>query len=229
MTGILYGVSVGPGDPELMTLKAVRVLKECPVIATPQTAGEKTLAYDIASQVVDMSGKELLTLAFLMTRDKEKLTQRHEEIATMISEKLDEGKDVAMVNLGDVSVFATFTYIMDILVAQGYGVEMVPGVTSFCAVASTLKTSLTTMHRPLHILPAASLGEVLALEGTKVVMKTGKAMPAVKALLREQGMIKETTAVQNCGLPNQVICNSLDEISDDLGYFTTMIIKEKQE
>lgn len=83
------------------------------------------------------------------------------------------------------------------------------------------------MHKPLHILPAASLEDVLELDGTKVVMKTGKAMAEVKKILKERGLEEQTMAVQNCGLPDEVVCRSLNEISDDLGYFTTMIIKEK--
>lgn len=227
MVGKLYGVSIGPGDPELLTLKAVRIIKDSPVIATPQTAGEKTLAYDIVQSVVDMSQKEIMKLEFLMTRNHGLLVERHQLIASQIAEQLDQGKDVAMLNLGDVSVFSTFSYMMNILTEKGYEVEVVPGVTSFCAVAATLKTSLTTMHKPLHIIPAGSLESVLELEGTKVVMKTGKAMPEIKAMLKERGQDHHVMAVQNCGLPNEVVCKTVDEIWDDASYFTTMIIKEK--
>ncbi len=227
MVGKLYGVSIGPGDPELLTLKAVRIIEGSPVIATPQTAGEKTLAYDIVQSVVDMSQKEIMKLEFLMTRNHALLVERHQLIASQIAEQLDQGKDVAMLNLGDVSVFSTFSYMMNILTEKGYEVEVIPGVTSFCAVAATLKTSLTTMHKPLHIIPAGSLESVLELEGTKVVMKTGKAMPEIKAILKERGQDHHVMAVQNCGLPNEVVCKSVDEIWDDASYFTTMIIKEK--
>lgn len=226
MSGILYGVSVGPGDPELLTIKAVKTIEKCEIIAVPKTRQNNTLAYDIASGVCDMSKKTLLEVEFLMTRDKEKLQNRHREIANAIKKHLDDGNDVAMLNLGDISVYSTFAYIMDILVADGYNVEMIPGITSFCAVASTLKIGLTSMHKPIHIFPAGNLEEIIDMEGTKVVMKTGSDMPKVKSILAARAKNQEIKAVSNCGLENEIICNSLDEISDESSYFTTIIIKE---
>lgn len=221
--GKFYGVSVGPGDPELITLKAVRVLENIQIIATPRTQGESTLALDIVSQVVDMAGKEVLTLDFLMSRDKEKVHQRHVEIAQTIVQKLDTGEDVAMLNLGDVSVFSTFSYIMEIVQANGYEVEVIPGVTSFCAVAGKLKVSLTSMNEPLHILPASTIEEAIELPGTKVIMKAGKSMDEVKRILTQRGV--DVKGVQNCGLPNEKICHNAGDLSNELGYFTTLIVK----
>lgn len=222
--GIFYGVSVGPGDPELITLKAVKVLEKVDTIATPRTKGENTLALDIVSQVVDMSGKEIIYQDFLMSRDKVLVHQRHLEIAETVKQYLDKGQDVAMLNLGDVSVFSTFSYIMEIIAEQGYTVEVIAGVTSFCSVASTLKLSLTSMNEPLHIMPASNIEDVIKLSGTKVIMKAGKSMHKVKQVIIENNLQDRVKAVQNCGLPNQVICNNIDELSDDLSYFTTLII-----
>ena len=118
--GVLYGVSVGPGDPELMTLKAVRCLGKCPVIAAPQTAGGRMLALDIARGAVGLDGKTILPLRFAMSRDPEMLRASHEEAARAVKEYLDAGQDVAMLNLGDVSVYATFGYLQEILEAVGY-------------------------------------------------------------------------------------------------------------
>lgn len=226
--GTLYGVSVGPGDPELMTVKAVKVLERCRCVAAPQTGGEKTLALDIARGAVDFSGKELLSLPFLMTRDQEAMHQNHLDQAAVIAEKLDGGTDVAMLNLGDVSVFSTFSYLMDILTEQGYAVEMIPGVPSFCAVAAALHTGLTSMNKPLHIIPAGGmeLDEALDMLGTKVLMKTGKSMPEVRRALKLHGLADKTMLVQNCGLPTERVCRSLDDASDDISYFTTILVGE---
>lgn len=226
--GILYGVSVGPGDPELLTLKAVRVLKACSVIATPQTAGEKTLALDIAAAAVDLSEKTIVTLPFLMTRDKAALAENHRAQAETVKAFLEEGKDVAMLNLGDVSIYSTFAYLMENLVAQHYEVKMIAGVTSFCAVAAALGTGLTAMNQPLHIVPASGmpLGETLAMSGTKVLMKSGSQMPAVLQTLIETGLADKTMLVQNCGLPNEKICRDIRTMSPDASYFTTVIVKE---
>ena len=217
----LYGVSVGPGDPELITIKAKKVMERCNVIAVPVTAGDKTLALDIASGIVDFSDKMLVKLNFLMTRDREALKERHHLIAESIKKYLDADQDVAMLNLGDASLYSSFSYIEKEIEAFGYAVEVIPGVTSFCASAAKLKTSLTTMHQPLHIIPGENSEEVLALDGTKVVMKSGKAIKAIKGQLKDQAV----QAVQNCGLPNEKICHSVAEIDDDASYFTTLLIQ----
>ncbi len=226
MKGILYGVGVGAGDPELLTIKAVKTIEKCKVIATPQTSGEKTLALDIVKGVCDLTDKIIIKTEFLMTRDRELLEKRHSDIASQIAAHLDMGEDVAMLNLGDVSVYATFSYIMEILQSRGYDCEMIPGITSFCAVASVLKTSLTTMSKPLHIFPAGSLEDIISEEGTKVIMKSGKQMPKVKEILKQKADGKFVQAVSNCGLENQIISKSIDEIPDDASYFTTIIVKE---
>ena len=176
--GVLYGVSVGPGDPELMTLKAVRCLGKCPVIAAPQTAGGRMLALDIARGAVGLDGKTILPLRFAMSRDPEMLRASHEEAARAVKEYLDAGQDVAMLNLGDVSVYATFGYLQEILEAEGYKTVRIPGVPSFCAAAARLGQPLTGgMEAPLTIAPGRHAAEVLAAPGTKVLMKSGRQLP----------------------------------------------------
>ena len=136
--GVFYGVGIGPGDPELMTLKAVRVLERCPVVAAPRTKSGGMLALDIASRAVDLKGKTVVPLDFSMERDRAVQRAAHLAAAEAVREHLDGGRDVAMLNLGDVSIYATYSYLMEILRAQGYETVMVPGVPSFCAVAAML-------------------------------------------------------------------------------------------
>ena len=226
--GTLYGVSVGPGDPELMTLKAVRTLERCAVIAAPRTAGEKTLALDIASRGADLSGKELLTLALPMTRDPDALARARRAAADELEAPLAAGKDVAVPNLGDVSVYSTFSYLMALVRADGYEAVMIPGVPSFCAVAAALGESLTRPDEPLHILPGGEdgLGEALRLPGTKVLMKTGRSMPAVRAALRLAHLEDAAALVQDCGLPSERVSRSLAEAPDEISYFTTIVVKD---
>lgn len=231
MNGTFYGVSVGPGDPELLTLKAVRLLDRVPIIATPRTYSptgeENTLALDIAAVEVDFSQKEILKLDFLMSRDKEKIALRHDEIAETIAQKLRTGGDVAMLNLGDASLYATCSYIMERLKEQGFSIEIISGVPSFCAMAGVLESSLTTMQEPLHIVPYGSLVETLPLSGNKVVMKTGKSMKDLKAFMADHGHEWEVQGVERCGLPEERIFHSLEEIPEDASYFTTLLIKRR--
>ncbi len=227
MSGKFYGVSVGPGDSELLTLKAVRVIEACPVVASPATKGENMLAFNIAKGTVNMDDKEILPLEFLMTRDKEAQHARHVELAKLIAAKLDEDKDVAMLNLGDASLFSTFSYILKLLEEMGYEAEVVPGVTSFCAIAAKLKVSLTSMNEPLHIIPASHgcTEEALHLRGSKVLMKAGKGLGEVKQELKKAGLYEKASLISDCGLPSETICVSLDEAKDDMGYFATIVVR----
>lgn len=227
MTGTLYGVSVGPGDPELLTLKAVRTICACDVIATPQTGGDKTLALDIAKGAVDLEGKTVVELPLPMTRDPRELEKSHEREAAIVATYLDDGHDVALLNLGDVSVYSTFSYLAEKLGAR-YEVVMVPGVTSFCATAAVLGMSLTDMNRPLHIIPASgmSLDDALDLEGSKVLMKSGAQLSDVIGTLVARGLADKTGLVQNCGLPTQNVVVDIEHDKIDKSYFTTIIVKE---
>ncbi|MEG2081905.1 MAG: precorrin-2 C(20)-methyltransferase [Oscillospiraceae bacterium] len=229
MSGILYGVSIGPGDPELLTIKAVKTIKSCPIIATPVTKGENTLALDITKGAVDITEKEIVQLPFKMTRDTAEMEKNHREVAQIIEAYLDKNLDVAFLNLGDISVYSTFAYIMDIAVQDGYTVKMIPGVTSFCAVAAELTMGLTTMNKAVHIIPASSgisLSQALEMEGTKVLMKSGTSIATVKKAIEDKGLCGKTQLVQNCGLPNQVVCKDISKAKDDASYFTTIIVKE---
>lgn len=229
MKGILYGVSVGPGDPELMTMKAVRTISACPVIATPRTAGGKTLALDIARGAVDLAGKKILTLSFPMAKDPQILKDNYETQAKRLEDILSQGKDIAMLNLGDVSVYSTFSQLMAPLRRDGYETRMIPGVASFCAVAARLDTSLTEPSRPLHIFPAGgiALEEALAMPGTKVLMKSGRQLAAVCEALAKAGKADCSMMVRDCGLPTEKIFRRMDLVEPDSSYFTTILVKDE--
>ena len=225
--GTLYGVSIGPGEPELITLKALNIISNSKYIATPHTGTGDSLALSIVSQAIDLSDKEIMKLEFPMTKDKEILAKSHEEAADAIAAVLDTGNDVAMLNLGDVTIYSTFAYTMDKLLEKDYDVEVIPGVTSFCASASKLKIGLTTMNEPLHIIPATGidLKEALQMPGSKVLMKIGKSMPKLIEVLKELNLEDNVYAVENCGLENEKIYNNLDEFDGKMGYFTIVIVK----
>lgn len=227
--GTLHGVSVGPGDPELMTLKAVRCIEQCPVLAAPQTAAGRMLALDIAKRAVDVSGKIILPLHFAMSRDSEVLKASHAAAADAVRAHLDAGRDVALLNLGDVSIYATYGYLEEILTAQGYAAVRIAGVPSFCAVAARLGQSLTGgMEQPLTIAPGRHVEQVLAAPGAKVLMKTGRRLPKTLDALRERGLLANSAMVCNCGLPDEAVFPALTDYdpAQDAGYFATILVKE---
>lgn len=226
-TGTLFGVSVGPGDPELMTLKAVQTIEKCPIIATPRTRGSKTLALDIARQIIDMSAHELLFLDIDMHASREEQNRTYQAFAQQLIQKLDEGVDVALLNLGDASLFSTWSQVEQVVTNEGYACETVPGVTSFCAAAAKLDTSLTQPDKPLHIIPASygELSEELQLPGTKVLMKPGHHLPALVDELEQQGLLDSASMVVNCGLDDERVLDHI-ELTGDEGYFVTILVDD---
>lgn len=229
MSGTLYGVGIGPGDPELITLKAVRVMKESGVIAVPKSGDGERVALNIARQAVPLNEKELIELDMPMTKDREILRFSHIQAADTIIEYLDRGIDVAFLTLGDPSIYSTYIYVHRLVREKGFKTEIIPGVPSFCAVSAKLGDALVETSQPLHILPGSygDLRESLQLSGTKVLMKSGKAFGEVKTALTELGLLESAKMVENCGLENERIYDSLSDAESKAGYFTIIVVKDK--
>lgn len=228
-TGTLYGVSVGPGDPELMTLQAVRRLQICPVIAAPQTKSGQMLALEIARGAVNLAEKIIVPLQFPMTRQPSVLQAAHVAAAETLRRYLDEGQDVAVLNLGDVSVYATFGHLQQQLQPLGYTTVMLAGVPSFCAAAARLNQSLTSgMEQPLTIAPGSAAETVLEQPGSKVLMKTGRQLPQTLERLAAHGKLGQSAMVCNCGLPQEEVWPDLTQYDPErtAGYFATILVKE---
>lgn len=227
MKGIAYGVGVGPGDPEYMTLKAVRLIRENRVIAVPGQAAKESAAYKIAVQAVpELAEKELVPVYMPMVKDRKLIDAEHRKGAELLKTYLDRGENVVFLTLGDPSIYCTFSYIQHYLEADGYPVELVSGITSFCAAAARLNLPLAEWDEPIHIVPAVHKTEDrLEQDGNYVLMKSASHMKEVKALLLSSG--RKVSAVVNCGMENEVVYRSAEEIPDDAGYFSLIIAKEK--
>ena len=225
MKGRIYCIGVGPGDSELMTLKAVRVIKECDVIAYPckDEKDDTSAAFNIAKQAVpEITEKRLLPIFSPMVKDKKIRQENHERAAEQISSLLDEGMKVAYLTLGDPMVYCTYTSLAKLLSEQGHETEYVSGVTSFCAAAARLGTPIADWDETLSILPGVHDLSALKRPGRHVIMKSAGKMRQVKDELRALG--KDAKAVENCGMPDEKIYRSISEIPDDAGYFTVMIV-----
>lgn len=229
MAGVLYGVGVGPGDPEYMTLKAVRLIRENEVIAVPGPVAEETVAYKIAVQAVpELADKELVPILMPMTHDRAVMEQNHDEAADTVEGYLKAGKNVVFLTLGDPTVYSTYMYVQKRIEERGYHTELVSGITSFCAAAARANTSLVEWSEQLHVLPAVhKLDSELDLPGNYVLMKSGKKMGQVKEILRRSG--RDVVMVENCGMDTEKVYHSVDEIPDDAGYYSLIIAKEEKE
>lgn len=225
MKSTAYCVGVGSGDPELMTLKAVRIIRENDVIAFPGKIAEESLAYKIAVQSVpEIAEKILLPINMPMTRDESILKAEHKKGAGLIEHYLDSGKNVVYLTLGDPTVYCSFGYLQRILEADGYNVELVSGVTSFCAASARLNIPLVEKNEQLHVIPNVPNNiDFTDTSGTYIFMKSGRYMSDVKTAF-ESG---EYTlfAAENCGMDTEKLYTGIDEIPDKAGYFSIVIVK----
>jgi len=232
MPAILYGVGVGPGDPELLTLKAVRIIRENAVIACPCTNStdnvEKSTAYQTALQAVsELTSKELVPVYLPMTKDKAKLKQYHLEGAALLESYLRQEKNVVFLTLGDPTIYSTFSYIQHIVAQDGYITQFVSGVPSFCAAAASLNISLAESKDPLHILPAVHIDNFAAAvrpEGNYVFLKSASYLPQIKSALSEYA---DLYMVENCGMAAEKIYTAPNAIPDNAGYFSLVIAKRQ--
>jgi len=243
--GTLYGVGIGPGDPELLTLKAVKVIQSCAVITYPEPRGSsgRVLAADIATAALpELASKRRLGLHLPMTRDAEVLAANRQAAASAICEHLAAGEDVCFLTLGDPSIYSTYIYLHRIVRQRGYRVVVVPGVTSFCAAAAILGDGLVDAEQPLHIVPASYPGVGWGVSGdgmdkaeasgeidggVSVLMKSGLAildmLDKLQAVERSGGSVG---IVENCGLPNQRIWQVSEITAENKpGYFTVVVVK----
>lgn len=227
--GKLYGIGVGPGDPELLTLKGARLIRECAVIVVPASGKTVNVAYEIAKGAVpEMAGKELLEVAMPMTRDEQVLRESHERAAALLVAELAAGKDLAFLTLGDPTIYSTYIYVHHQVMAQGYEAEIIPGISSFCAAAARLNEGLVEGAEALHVIPASYEGvkEALQLSGTRVLMKSGKSVGQIKQLLSNEETSVSVKMVERCGMEGERIFEQLEDIDEEASYFSIIIVKD---
>ncbi len=225
MSGTLYGVGVGPGDPKLMTFLAAETIEKCPVIAVPAADRELAVSYRIAGGIVKGIGqKECLNLAIPMTKDQQVLKEKYEQDAELIIQKLQEGKDVAYLTIGDPTIYSTYIYLHRLIQKQGYPAEIISGIPSFCAAAARVGESLADRSEQLHIIPSNyGIDRTLDYPGVKVLMKAGSKLSSVRQIMKEKGM--RGVVVENCGFLDEHIYYDMEMAPEETSYYTTVLIR----
>ena len=232
MKGKLYGIGTGPGDSKLLTIKAKEILDNAKVIAYPvRKEGEEGTALEIVKGAVDISGKEIVELLFKMDPNDDVRRKCRADSIDRLCAILDEGKDVAMITLGDVSVYSTYMYLDRTVRSRGYETEIVPGIPSFCSGAALASVPLMIGTESLAVTSAAkkNYGEVeKAINDfdNVVVMKAYQSMDVIEEMLRARDIpVSNVIVLSNLGMPDQ--CVGPMEAGKEYGYFTTLIIKKK--
>ncbi len=232
MLGRLYGIGVGPGDPELLTVKALRLLQRSPVIAFPAGVAGKT---GFAEQIIQSwlhSDQIRLPLIFPYVQEAERLLEAWEIAAEQVWHHLKTGQDVVFASEGDVSFYSTFTYLAQTL--QNFhpdvAVEAVPGVCSPLAAAANLGLPLTVRQQRLMVLPAlynlAELETALTCADVVVLMKVSSVYQQVWRVLKQFNLLSQSYVVEWATLPQQRTYKGLQELPDlQLHYFSLLIIQ----
>ena len=229
--GIFYAVSVGAGDPLDMTLRAKQELEQADVVVAPVTKqGSASAAYTIAAQAADLSRAQILEMLFPMKAHTDYRERLRSGILQPVCAALDEGKLVAMVTLGDVSVYSTASYVRQLLEEKGYETRVAAGVPSFCAGAAKAKQSLCENGETLGILPGVASREVLEQAFDEfdnlVIMKAGRALSWLLPLLEERGLLEHTTMLRDVGMASEYVGSPQAE---PYSYFTTLLIRQRGE
>ena len=230
--GRLYGVGVGPGDPELLTVKAQRVLRQVPVIFTPQAeTSRESYAFSIVRDVIDEERQEVLRGTF-PTDDAEAAGEVWQAAATTVAERLLQGQDVAFITEGDPMLYSTFSYVLE-SIRSNYPeipVEIVPGVSSVMAAAASAGVPLVTHGQRLAILPAVygidDLREAIANYDTIVLMKVNRMLLRALANLESLGLAGRAIYVRRASTPREQVVMDIQQLSEeDLDYFSLLIIR----
>lgn len=229
MAGKLYGIGVGPGDSELLTIKALKRIEKSDIIAVPGEIPQETVAYKIVAGIYpQIDEKQLLGIYMPMTKDRKLLQSSHEEGVKKLKEQLDKGKEIAFLTLGDPTIYSTYMYLHKRIEKLGYEVEIISGIPSFCAAAAKLGISIAEKSQQIHVIPASyQIEDAMKLQGTKILMKAGRKLPEVKKkLIEHPGQIY---MVENCGMEEEHIYYGAGQMPEDAGYYTLIIVKEEEE
>ncbi|MBI3768378.1 MAG: precorrin-2 C(20)-methyltransferase [Deltaproteobacteria bacterium] len=235
--GKLYGVGAGPGAPDLMTLRAVSVLKAALVLALPRSSDYgASMAWRIVEPVVgDVPGQERLFLTFPMIKDPERLRPAWERAFAAIGERLKQGLSVAFITEGDPSLYSTFIYLQREAPRRwpGVEVEVVPGVSSIAAVPAVTGVPLADGLERIAILPANygvdDLACVLDSFDTTILMKIGPEMANVVALLEAKGLLDRAVYVSKATMRDQRIVRDLRQVAGERGDCFAMIVVSRKE
>ncbi len=226
--GKLFGIGVGPGDTELLTLKAVRILESVPVIFSPKSSKEKeSIALSIVKPIIekrkDYKRLMLVEPIFPMIEDENELEKCWTSASEMIAQYLDTGRDVAFITLGDPSIFSTYTYVQKKL-KGAYELETVPGITSFTACAAARNEALVEKNDILSIIPKIDkrINNIMDYSNSIALMKASRNMRKLELKIENNKRTKDIYSVQNCTRENEKI---VDGFSQDKPYLTTTIIQ----
>jgi precorrin-2/cobalt-factor-2 C20-methyltransferase len=232
--GRLYGVGIGPGDPELLTLRARRVLGEVPVIFVPKKDERSgSIAESIIAGLATETASKCVGIVLPMLRDHEKLRRHWQQASDIIWSHLSRGEDAAFVNVGDPFLYGTFIHVMRNLREKHpeVGIEVVPGVSSINAAAAGALVPLTTEHENIAVISGmrseAKVRDALENFDTVVFMKVNRVFERLYVILEEKGLVDRSVYVRRCTTADEEIVTDISRLrGESLDYFSLLIVRK---
>lgn len=225
-----FGIGVGPGDSELLTIKAVNTIKNLDILYTPQARKNgKSIAEKIAAPYLPLK-LEIKRRHFPMVKDLETKVRSWQEIADEIAVDVQTGKNVGFLTLGDPSVYSTFSYIAELLRGR-VEIQTIAGISSFSQIAANLSTPLMLDDETLEVIPAtansAQLAEAIDLNDNVVIMKIATNFAKIYQILKDRNLLNKTIVVENASMAGQKEKVLADySVDDRLPYFSTALLKK---
>lgn len=231
MSGILYGIGVGPGDPDLMTLKAARLIASASVVAYPAPDSGVSFARAIAADHIRPYATEIPMIVPMRT-ERFPAQSVYDREADLIAAHLSEGRDVVVLCEGDPFFYGSFMYLYDRL-AEHFRTEIVPGVSSLTTCASRLKQPLAARNDVLTVIPAPSSDEAilqrLAMGGSFAIIKVGRHFQRICDLLKSQNLYDKASYVERASLETEKTSRLKDVQEDCAPYFSMILIYDGEE
>jgi len=232
-TGTLYGIGVGPGDPDLLTLKAAKILNRVDIVfAAASTKNSHSLAVNIAREHIPDKAT-VIRLKFPMTRDKNETRRAWKAHARTIISELEQNKNVAFLTLGDSMTYSTYGYILKYVqtLAPHLEIRTVPGITSYQAAAARLNTPLVEGEESLMVVSGAKGGQRLrdlcGKPENVVFLKAYRNVPDIKAAIDESGSYPRSVGIKSCGHANEEIVKDIGELSRRKPDYWTLILSKQ--
>lgn len=226
MTGTLFGVGLGPGDPELITRKAERIIRQGRVIAYPKPIGGSSFARSIAEDLISADAVNI-PINIPMLTDEFPVQQIYDQAALTIKEHLESGSNVVVLCQGDPFFYGSFMYLFVRFADSQFPIEIVPGVSSLNGCSAAAKTPLCARMKPLKILPAPMSEDKLLSElecsSGAVIVKIGRHLNKVRRVLTKLGQVSNAIYVSHASLPQQIVLQ-LKDAPEEAPYFSTVLV-----
>ncbi|MBL4908271.1 MAG: precorrin-2 C(20)-methyltransferase [Sneathiella sp.] len=229
MTGTLYGLGIGPGDPDLITLKALKILQSTKVLAYPTLEEGDSLARSIVAPHLTGERTEI-PIRIPMTVDRKPAQDAYDVAAEELKKHLEQGQDVSVLCEGDPFFYGSFMYLFG-RIAEEYPVEVIPGVSSLTACATALQAPLSARNDILTVLPApletSILRSRIEAADSVAIMKVGRHFDRVRTLIEEMQLMDKAQYIERATLENQKILALADVPANAAPYFSMILIHKR--